>query len=123
MSAVVKVYIAAPYPEREAAQAVMRDLENQIGFEVTSTWLREMDELADAYARLDLADVGRADVLVALNPSAWTNTGTGGRHVEFGYALALGKRIVLVGERSNIFHYLSDVVVVPNVASLPGVLR
>lgn len=79
---------------------------------MTSTWLRELDELADAYARVDLADVKRADVLVAMNPPGWERAGTGGRHVEFGYALAHGKHMVLVGERSNIFHHLSDVHVV-----------
>jgi nucleoside 2-deoxyribosyltransferase len=106
----VKVYIAAPYPERAAAQQVMRRL-NEEGIEVTSTWLVQEDKLEDQYARLDLADVARADVLVALNLPGYENAGTGGRHIEFGYALALGKPIVLVGARSNIFHYLDDVAV------------
>jgi nucleoside 2-deoxyribosyltransferase len=104
----VKVYIAAPYPERAAAQQVMHRL-NDSGIEVTSTWLVQEDKLEDQYARLDLADVARADVLVALNLPGYENAGTGGRHIEFGYALALGKLIVLVGARSNIFHHLSDV--------------
>jgi nucleoside 2-deoxyribosyltransferase len=105
------VYIAAPYPLRDAAIAVMQRLEDA-GFEVTSTWLKQEDKLDDAYARLDLADVDRADALVALNPPEWVSTGTGGRHVEFGYALARQKPIVMVGERANIFHYLREVQVV-----------
>lgn len=100
------VYIAAPYPLREAAIAVMHRLEDA-GFEVTSTWLKQEDKLEDAFARLDLADVDRADTLVALNPPEWVSVGTGGRHVEFGYALARQKPIVMVGERGNIFHYLA----------------
>lgn len=104
------VYIAAPYPEREAAIQVMNQLE-EAGFRVTSTWLKGDDELADKYARLDLEDIRRSQIVVALNPRHFHNSGTGGRHVEFGYALALNRPIVLVGERSNIFHYLSDVTV------------
>lgn len=104
----MQVYIAAPYPEREAAIQVMQRLE-AAGFGVTSTWLKEHDELADKYARLDLDDILRSDAVVALNPTVYQNAGTGGRHVEFGYALALNRPIVLVGERSNIFHYLDDI--------------
>jgi hypothetical protein len=33
----------------------------------------------------------------------------GGHHVEFGYALAQGKRIILVGHRENVFNYLPEI--------------
>lgn len=109
----MKVYIAAPYPIRDAAIAVMRELE-AAGLEVTSTWLKAPDSLNDQHARLDLADVARADVLLALNSPDWANQGTGGRHVEFGYALALQIPIVILGARTNIFHHLSDVILLEN---------
>ncbi len=108
MSKPIKVYIAAPYPERAQAIQLMTALESR-QFEITSTWLKAPDEMADEFARLDLEDVARADVLVALNPTEWANNGTGGRHVEFGYALALAKPIVLIGVRSHIFHHLNEV--------------
>ena len=57
-------------------------------------------------------------MLVALNPDAWADRGTGGRHVEFGYALALGKALIVVGVRSHVFHELDAVTVVPDVAAL-----
>lgn len=101
------IYIACPYPERDYAIAVMHALEAR-GVTVTSRWLKAPDDLADEHARKDLADVDACDWLLALNPSAYHNAGTGGRHVELGYAIARGKRVMLVGERSNIFHYLSD---------------
>lgn len=107
----VKIYIAAPYPLRDEAIRVMRMLEVG-GLEVTSRWLKAPDDLADEHARKDLDDVAAADVLLALNPEGWANQGTGGRHVELGYAIALGKPIVLVGERTNIFHYLSNIKIV-----------
>ncbi len=102
------VYIAAPYPLRDRAQQLRTEIEFA-GFPVTSTWIRQPDTLSDEFARVDLADVSRACVLVAYNPPEYKNAGTGGRHVELGYALALGKPVVLIGEPSNIFHYLSTV--------------
>lgn len=115
----MKVYIAAPYPMREEAIALMLQLETA-GHEVTSTWLKSPDEMKDEYARLDLADVARADALVAFNPAGWEEKGTGGRHVEFGYALALNIPVFLIGAKSNIFHHLSHVepATVENVARL-----
>lgn len=105
---VMRVYIAAPFQERQQAQALMAKIE-AAGISVTSSWLKQDDELSDQFARQDLKDVAYADALVALNPDGYADRGTGGRHVEFGYALALGKRIVLVGARTHIFHYLSEV--------------
>lgn len=109
VQAPISIYIAAPYPKRDDAIALMTQLE-AAGFIVTSTWLRELDSMADNYARLDLADVAKADCLLAFNPAGWENQGTGGRHVEYGYALALGKAIVLYGAKSHIFHHLNTVV-------------
>jgi nucleoside 2-deoxyribosyltransferase len=107
----IRVYIAAPYPTRAIAIRVMQRLEDA-GIDVTSRWLRVDDEPTDAYARQDLADVAAADLLLALNVAGWEDKGTGGRHVELGYALALQKPILLVGARSNIFHHLAAVTVV-----------
>lgn len=106
----MKVYIAAPYPIRKEAQAVMCLLQLD-NIKVTSRWLKVTDELSDEHAQKDLDDVASADVLLALNPQGWENAGSGGQHVELGYAIALKKQIVLVGARSNIFHYLQSVVI------------
>lgn len=105
---VASVYIAAPYSCRDFAIRIMTMLELQ-SIEVTSRWLKAFDELSHNYAQQDLDDVARADVLVALNLGGWEEKGTGGRHVELGYALALNKKIILVGARSNIFHHLSHI--------------
>lgn len=104
------VYIAAPYVQRAEAQAVMVALE-QRGIEITSSWLREHDELSDTYAQKDLSDIDRADILLALTPKEWVSQ-TGGCHVEYGYAIAKGKHLVVLGERKNIFHYLNSAIVV-----------
>ena len=36
-------------------------------------------------------------------------THSGGRHVELGYALALGKHVVHIGQQENIFHSIVPV--------------
>lgn len=118
----IKVYIAAPYPERTLAIKTMKRLEWQ-GCEVTSRWLKGGDALTDEWARNDLEDVARADLLLALNPEGYSNVGTGGRHVELGYAIALNKAILLVGERTNIFHYLSNIKVIDGAEDLVKQLK
>lgn len=104
----VKVYIAAPYPLRSVAVGMMGILEAH-GFVVTSRWLREKDDDGPVAAQKDLADIKEADALLALHPEGWHDRGTGGRHVELGYALALGKRIILLGQRTSNFHHLDAI--------------
>ncbi len=112
-----KIYIAAPYELRDAAISLKQILE-VCGYEVTAKWLVDIDQDDDATARKDLADVARADVLLLLNPEAYRRSGTGGRHCEFMYAWALGKEVVVLGVRSNIFHHLSNVRVIEQIGEL-----
>jgi len=107
----MKVYIAAPGELQQRALDLAYKLRGQ-GFLITSRWLTvdlSTQQGLDQYAREDLADIDEADAFVALNPAEWARIGTGGRHFECGYAYHAGKWIVVVGARTNIFHYLSDV--------------
>jgi nucleoside 2-deoxyribosyltransferase len=114
----MKVYIAAPYPIRETAIVIMKRLE-QLGYTVTSRWLKaELSPEESDHARDDLEDIDEADALLALNPESWSNTGTGGRHVEFGYAVAKGKKMFIIGRRSNCFHHLPNVRVIESMSDL-----
>lgn len=114
----VSVYIAAPYPEKAWALRVANGLAAQ-GITITSRWLSQVDPPdTDEFARQDLADILRCDVLVALNPDGWAEVGTGGRHVELGYALACGIPALLVGERTNVFHHLSHIKAVDDTEDL-----
>jgi 3-deoxy-D-manno-octulosonic-acid transferase len=79
-----------------------------------STREGEEELILDAFR--DAAAVLPADTLLLLNAPEWMQAGTGGRHVEFGYALALGKRIVVVGDApGNVFHRLPQVALVTSV--------
>jgi hypothetical protein len=50
----------------------------------------------------DLEDLDAAATVVSFTGNG--GGGKGGRHIEHGYAIAAGKRLVVVGPRENIFH-------------------
>jgi hypothetical protein len=91
------------------------------GHYITSRWLnedpRDSSEGGDyteeankwpGIATIDVEDVHASETVVFFSeePRAWTR---GGRHVEFGMGLALGKEMVLVGPVENVFHTLPEV--------------
>ncbi len=115
----MKVYIAAMYGKRDAVRDYHMRVLQDAGHEVTARWLVEDEPPGSeqASAVKDLADVARADVcLLVTNPYGTMYSG-GGRHVEFGYALALGKVCVTVGEHETIFQYLPQVMVCSTVGA------
>lgn len=117
----MRVYLAAPYASRATVKEYAAQL-TRIGFTVTSSWLEETHEinsgttgaateLSDAevatHAATDLRDIDKSDLLVAITAaSVKTDGGSGGRHVETGYALAKGLPVVVVGAPENVFHRL-----------------
>lgn len=52
------------------------------------------------FGQHDIEDLESAATVVSFTGEG----GKGGRHVEFGYAIATGKRLVIIGRRENIFH-------------------
>ena len=61
------------------------------------------------FGKDDVADIKASDTLVFFAERPESHSKRGGRHVEFGIALALGKRIMVVGPRENIFHCLPQI--------------
>ena len=122
----MNIYIAAPATERAHAYDVQRLLEHYPDFHVTARWITlELFEKKDKdpvylaeWAEKDLADVLSSDLLIALNDEAYRNKGSGGRHVEFGYALHANIPVIVVGARTNIFHWLKNVKFVENLAEM-----
>lgn len=86
------------------------------GLDIVARWVYGGEEglSREQIATLDLADVDACDVLVAFTKPHGTLTTGGGRHVEFGYALARGKRMVIIGYRENVFHHHPNVQVFPS---------
>lgn len=119
----MKVYLAGPYAAREALARCAAELE-KVGYTVRARWLDGTHEVVadeaaatpqdrERWAREDLQDVSAVDVLVAFTQAASgcpRDKGlSGGRHIETGYALALNKRVVLVGDPENVFHSLNGI--------------
>lgn len=117
----MKIYLAARYDQHP----LMRDYATRLeaaGHHVTSRWIRaHADDAPDGctvalinaepdscapFAEEDFQDIREADTVVCF--TEWPSS-TGGRHVEVGYALGLGLRVVVVGPREHIFHALETV--------------
>jgi hypothetical protein len=117
-----KVYLAARYSRHPEMQGV-RDVLTALGYEVTSRWidqhggdvlesfvaskLNDDPEHCARYGVVDLEDMAAADTVVSFTST--DGGGKGGRHVEFGWGLAAGKRMIVVGPREHIFHTLPGV--------------
>lgn len=115
----MKVYIASRYSRKNEMREHAKRL-RESGIEVTSRWLEEkyapgttLDELTDEFctetARTDFADIDKANAILFFSENPLLGTPRGGRHVEFGYALAASKLVHVIGPRENIFHYLPGV--------------
>ena len=124
----MKIYLAAPFGERFTMRRVRTYLQS-IGHVVTSRWLnceerpepgsdQEWPEFARRMAAIDLEDLAAAETLIIFTGKSGTR---GGMHVEFGYALALRKRICIVGERVNVFHFRPEIEVVKNLWDVTGI--
>lgn len=102
----MKLYLAGASKRIEELRECRKSVV-QLGHQVTSTWLEEKEGERDEFRALrDLQDIRAADLIVSLTSPG---IGKGGRHVEFGVALALEKHQAIVGPREHVFHYLSCV--------------
>jgi len=127
-----RVYIASRYSRRDEMRDVAEQLSER-GFIVSSTWLQEdyplnmnLDGLTPEQhadiARQDLEDLTGSDIMVFFAEDQNNQPPRGGRHVELGFALALGISVYIIGDRENIFHYLPDCKVIPNLEALWDVI-
>lgn len=112
-------YLAGRYSRRDEFKALV-PLFIERGHHVTSRWLHEdkplnsqMSDLTPQFcedtAAIDLRDIDGADFLIFFAEDPLIGTPRGGRHVEFGYALAMHKFLIVIGGAENIFHYLPGV--------------
>lgn len=112
------IYLAARYSRREELLGYVADLE-RLGHVVTSRWLHGNHQIDDAglsteakraererFATEDWNDLKSASVCISFTEAPRSSNSRGGRHVEFGAALALGHRVIVIGPRENVFHCL-----------------
>lgn len=112
------IYLAARYSRLAEMQEKREELK-AFGHFVTSRWVNGGHQIADRdhpaeerarFAYEDYSDVLLADCVISFTeePRA-PSSNRGGRHVEFGIALALHKRVIVVGYRENVFHSMPEV--------------
>ncbi len=102
----MKFYIAASYPRKLEAWTIARML-SQRGHKISSVWHLDVQNLVDnpdqwgSDCIRDLYGVQDCTHLVQLTGDTMSR---GGRHTELGIALALGKKISLIGPNEQVFH-------------------
>jgi|ERR1035437_4516005 nucleoside 2-deoxyribosyltransferase len=121
----MKFYLAGVYHRRKELLGYRRELE-AMGHTSTSTWLCENFDKEDdeaikthklpAQARQesvkDVNDVMKADAMISFyEPKRNIRSSRGGRHIEFGVAIASQKRLIVIGvdekdwdKNENIFY-------------------
>jgi hypothetical protein len=134
----MRVYLAARYSRRLELCRYRDELRN-MGVDVQARWLDGKHQISDTgqpigdsgeamveatggqgdagatlrarFALDDYEDVTDADVVVSFTEHPRSKPTRGGRHVEFGIALASGARTrcIVVGPRENLFHWLPQV--------------
>lgn len=113
----MRVYLASAFRNRE----MLRGYQDQIraaGHTCACRWLTdpthriEVDHLPGSAAEFnrmlafhDLHDLGTSDTCVFFGPGGTR----GGCHVEVGIALAQGKRLLWVGDRTHVFSWLPQI--------------
>ena len=125
-----KIYLASRY-ERKLE---MREIVEQFppGYKCCSSWLYIDDipiapshrpgvcfgEIQEAAARI-LEEVRGCDILLLVQDDPFCYN-RGGKHTEFGIALAEQKVIIVLGELENVFHYAENVV---RISAIEGLIK
>jgi len=114
----MRVYLAGAFSRKNEIAEKTQELEN-MGIIVTSSWVRESEsenkvldcdeELAPLLARKDLQEIMAADAVVLFTHDPTHKFVRGGRMHEAGFAMGLGKSLLVCGPKENIFHYLPEV--------------
>lgn len=108
----MKVYLATSWVDRDQMPAIA-DAFTAAGHTITERWWLHPDvpgypdiesEDLENQAIRDFDGVVNADVFVLMNRGK-----SEGKAVETGIALTMCHRIIVVGKRSNIFHYMPEV--------------
>lgn len=117
----MRIYLASRYGRKDEMICYSIELA-KMRHVVTSHWIHSdyvdrpgessvaPEEERQRMAVMDEGDLQRAEAVISFTESPDDCNGKrGGRHVEFGMARALGKRLIVVGPRENVFHHLPDV--------------
>lgn len=116
-----RVYLAARFSRRHECNELGHILKAR-GCVITSRWTKPdcdhvlptgisrqaADHKRERFALEDVDDVRDANWTISLMEEPRGNS-RGGRHIEFGIAIALGHRLTIIGPRETVFHHLPQV--------------
>lgn len=130
----MKIYLAARYsrcPEMREAAKLLSDA----GHTIVSRWINGGHEISKEgsaqahflerriFALDDYADLTSCDCCINFTEEPRTTLTRGGRHVEFGIALALDKVCIVVGPAENVFHCLPRVIILDSAEEILSTLE
>jgi hypothetical protein len=127
----MKIYLAARFDRLPEMNQYAEEL-RKIGHTVDCRWLNgshqlhpgaelidrpkglhegdgDVPMLAQPFAIDDHEDLINSDAIILFTEPPNSYSKRGGRHVEFGIAPGLGKELIIVGFRENVFHCLPQV--------------
>jgi hypothetical protein len=115
----MKIALGAAYHRKAEVRELAAKI-SRIGHTVLCRWIDEPDRQAPnrkaliEWANLDLDDIRQCHYFIRLtddlsDPLVPSALATGGRFVEMGYALALGKTVVVLGGVQSIYDNLENV--------------
>lgn len=118
-------YVSSRFGNRDIVRAFSLKLATlSIPFHCIQTWTECGDVTPDrsetCLAERDLFEIDSAPNFIQLTQHC--EVSRGGMHVELGYALARGKRIVIVGPRVTIFHHMPNFLWFPSIPEYIGYL-
>ncbi len=103
-------YIAGKFSAQERLRAERARIVADGTGRVTSSWLADHNDTPDAavhcpveHVDRDLREIRQSHLVIV---DTFDESTTGGREVEIGYALALGREVWRVGPQRNVFHQL-----------------
>lgn len=110
-----RIYVATSWNNKEEANAAAEQL-RAAGYIVDCRWLSVHDdvpvddprrpEFLKEQALNDLEDILNSDVFILLNQFQKRGEETSGKAVEMGFAFATQRPVIMIGEPTNVFHYL-----------------
>lgn len=114
----MRIFLSARYERRDEMREIAEFLRDG-GNEVMGTWIDNdqmdftgMDDIpnnpGEKYAWEDFLDIKHSDVFICFTESLEGPKGRGGRHVEYGFAWALQKPIIIVGYDETVFHAVNS---------------
>jgi hypothetical protein len=120
----MKIYLAARFTRIDEMRGYADELKED-GHEITASWVYGGEEglTFSDIASLDIADVLRCDTLVKFTEPYGTPVPGGGRHSEWGVALATKKALYLVGPKEQVFDWYPGVIDFPMFKHLRNHLR